>query len=58
MIQDITEISDFGSLEPGTYFIDPDADPSIPSVWCTRFQPLDGLNGSERSSSATTDTSP
>jgi hypothetical protein len=24
------EISDFGPLQPGTYFIDPDADPSTP----------------------------
>jgi hypothetical protein len=29
-IQEITEVPDFSSLEPGTYFIDPDADPSTP----------------------------
>jgi hypothetical protein len=29
-IQDIMELPDFAPLEPGTYFIDPDADPSTP----------------------------
>jgi hypothetical protein len=29
-IQDIMEFEPFGPLEPGTYFIDPDADPSTP----------------------------
>jgi hypothetical protein len=29
-IQDIMELEPFGPLEPGTYFIDPDADPSTP----------------------------
>ena len=29
-IQDIGELEFFAPLEPGTYFIDPDADPSTP----------------------------
>jgi hypothetical protein len=29
-IQDIMDLPDFAPLEPGTYFIDPDADPSTP----------------------------
>jgi hypothetical protein len=29
-IHDITELEDFAPLEPGTYFIDPDLDPSTP----------------------------
>jgi hypothetical protein len=29
-IQDIEELGDFAPLEPGTYFIDPDADPATP----------------------------
>ncbi len=29
-IQDIMELEDFAPLEPGTYFIDPDSDPSTP----------------------------
>ena len=29
-VQDIMELEPFGPLEPGTYFIDPDADPSTP----------------------------
>jgi hypothetical protein len=29
-IQDIMELPDFAPLDPGTYFIDPDADPSTP----------------------------
>jgi hypothetical protein len=29
-IQDIDELSDFAPLKPGTYFTDPDADPSTP----------------------------
>jgi hypothetical protein len=29
-IQDIMELPDFAPLEPGTYFIDPDTDPSTP----------------------------
>src|ERR687895_2146872 len=29
-IQDIMELEPFAPLEPGTYFIDPDADPSTP----------------------------
>jgi hypothetical protein len=29
-IQDVMELPDFAPLEPGTYFIDPDADPSTP----------------------------
>src|SRR6476619_5424528 len=29
-IQNIMELPDFAPLEPGTYFIDPDADPSTP----------------------------
>jgi hypothetical protein len=29
-VQDILELEDFAPLEPGTYFIDPDADPSTP----------------------------
>ena len=26
----------FAPLEPGSYFIDPDSDPSTRSGWCTR----------------------
>jgi hypothetical protein len=29
-IQDVMEVGDFAPLEPGTYFIDPDQDPSTP----------------------------
>ena len=29
-IQNIMDLPDFAPLEPGTYFIDPDADPSTP----------------------------
>jgi hypothetical protein len=29
-IQDVMELPDFAPLEPGTYFIDPDHDPSTP----------------------------
>jgi hypothetical protein len=29
-VQDVMELPDFAPLEPGTYFVDPDADPSTP----------------------------
>jgi hypothetical protein len=29
-VQEVTEVEDFAPLEPGKYFIDPDADPSTP----------------------------
>ena len=50
-VQDIMELEYFAPLEPGTYFIDPDADPSTPSGWCTRFPWRDGRSGSARPSS-------
>jgi hypothetical protein len=52
-IQDVTELElgDFPPLEPGTYFIDPDADPSTPSGWCMRSPSRDGRRGSARPSS-------
>jgi len=29
-VQDVMELAEFDSLEPGTYFVDPDGDPSTP----------------------------
>ena len=44
--QDVWALEPFTDLEPGTYFIDPDGDPSTRSVSCTRSPPRAGRVGS------------
>jgi hypothetical protein len=56
-VQDTMELEPFAPLEPGTYFIAPDLDPSTHSAWCTRFPSSDGRSGSAPSSSPGMDTS-
>ena len=51
-LQDIMELVPFTPLEPGTYVIDPDVDPSTPSAWCTRSPRGLVDRGSARSSSS------
>ena len=50
MVQDIMELAPFAPLEPGTYFSDPDLDPSTP-LRVVYEVPAEGwANGSARPS--------
>jgi hypothetical protein len=56
-VQDIMELPYFSPLEPGTYFIDPDLDPSTPLRVVYEVPSRDGRCGSGRPSPPTTGTS-
>jgi hypothetical protein len=45
----VADIGSFAPLEPGTYFMDPDLDPSTSLESCTRWQPMAGRSGLGRS---------
>jgi hypothetical protein len=54
-LQDIfTVVEPLSPVEPGSYFIDADLDPSTSSGSCSTSPPRDGRAGSERRSSAPT----
>jgi len=55
-IRDMWDKPPLEPVEPGTYFLDPDLDPSTPCAWCTTSNRTDGRCGQVRSSSRVTDT--